>query len=87
MKVSKNLISIRRRRIASNEESGTTISDLIKGFSGLDVHDRICLIYETREEQLAAAIPFIRMGLEREEQCVYIIDENTQFWMQCVEMV
>lgn len=34
----------------------TAISDLIKALSGLDFHDHICLIYETREEQLAAVI-------------------------------
>src|SRR5690348_4885990 len=28
-------------------------------------HDHICLIYETREEQLAAVVPFLRNGLER----------------------
>ncbi len=56
----------------------TAGSDLIKALSGLDVHDHLCLIYESHEEQLAAVIPFIRMGLERKEQCIYIIDENTQ---------
>lgn len=40
-------------------------------------HDHICLIYETREEQLAAVIPFLRSGLERGEKCFYIVDENT----------
>ncbi|PWB50697.1 MAG: hypothetical protein C3F06_11555 [Candidatus Methanoperedenaceae archaeon] len=56
----------------------TPRSDLMKALSELDVHDHLCLIYENRDEQLAAVIPFIRMGLERGEQCVYIIDENTR---------
>jgi len=43
----------------------------------LDVHDHLCLIYENRQEQMDAIIPFIRKGLERNEQCVYIADENT----------
>ncbi len=60
----------------NNQE--TARSDLIRALSGLDVHDHLCLIYENREEQLAAVIPFIRMGLGRGEQCIYIIDENTQ---------
>lgn len=55
----------------------STKSKLIKAIEQLDVHDHLCLIYESREEQLAAVIPFIRMGLERNEQCVYIVDENT----------
>jgi PAS domain S-box-containing protein len=40
-------------------------------------HDHICLIYETREEQLAAVVPFLISGLERGEKCFYIVDENT----------
>jgi PAS domain S-box-containing protein len=40
-------------------------------------HDHLCLIYDTPEEQLAAVIPFIRIGLERGEKCLYIVDENT----------
>jgi PAS domain S-box-containing protein len=55
----------------------TIRSDLVKALLRLGVHDHPCLIYESREEQLAAAIPFIKMGLERVEQCVYIVDENT----------
>lgn len=42
----------------------------------LAVHDHLCLIYETREEQFAAVIPFMRIGLERGEKCVYIADDN-----------
>ncbi len=55
----------------------TLKSELIKALQQLGVHDHLCLIYESREEQLASAIPFIKMGLERNEQCVYIVDENT----------
>jgi PAS domain S-box-containing protein len=51
-------------------------SELAAELEKLDLHDHLCLIYETREEQLAAAIPFIRIGLERGEQCVYIADDN-----------
>lgn len=40
-------------------------------------HDHLCLIYETQEEQFAAVVPFIRIGLERGEKCVYIADDNT----------
>jgi|GEM_PF-3405274 len=39
-------------------------------------HDHLCLIYETVQEQLAAAVSFIRIGLERGEKCIYIVDEN-----------
>jgi PAS domain S-box-containing protein len=50
--------------------------ELASELENLDVHDHLCLIYETQEEQLAAAVPFIRIGLERGEQCVYIADDN-----------
>jgi PAS domain S-box-containing protein len=40
-------------------------------------HDHLCLIYDSQEEQLAAIIPFIRIGLERGEKCLYIVDEST----------
>jgi PAS domain S-box-containing protein len=44
---------------------------------GLRVHDHLCLIYETREEQFATIIPFVRIGLKRGEKCVYIADDNS----------
>lgn len=43
----------------------------------LGVHDHLCLIYEKREEQFAAVVPFIRIGLQRGEKCFYIVDDNT----------
>ncbi|MFA6002064.1 MAG: MEDS domain-containing protein [Thermoleophilia bacterium] len=50
---------------------------LMEALKKLGVHDHLCLIYESREEQLAAVIPFMRIGLERGERCVYIADDNT----------
>ncbi|HEU4983309.1 MAG TPA: MEDS domain-containing protein [Acidobacteriaceae bacterium] len=41
-------------------------------------HEHAALIYDTREEKLAAVIPFLKNGLERREKCFYIADENTQ---------
>jgi signal transduction histidine kinase len=38
-------------------------------------HDHLCSVYETSEEQLAVAIPFIRIGLDRNEKCLYIADD------------
>jgi hypothetical protein len=42
----------------------------------LDVHDHLCLIYETPEEQFGGVVPFIRFGLERSERCAYIADRS-----------
>jgi PAS domain S-box-containing protein len=50
---------------------------LAYALSSLRPHDHLCLIFETQEEQLAAAVPFISFGLERGERCLYIVDEHT----------
>ncbi len=55
----------------------TSQTRLIHAIEKLSVHDHLCLIYSTREEQFAAAIPFMRIGLERGEKCIYIADDNT----------
>ncbi|MCU1337992.1 MAG: Adenylate cyclase [Bryobacterales bacterium] len=38
--------------------------------------DHLCSIYENHEEQLAVAVPFIKIGLDRREKCVYIADDD-----------
>ncbi|HEX2868147.1 MAG TPA: MEDS domain-containing protein [Ignavibacteriales bacterium] len=43
----------------------------------IKVHDHTCSIYETRDEQFAVIAPFIRYGLENNEKCIYVADENT----------
>ena len=53
------------------------INDLVNAPERIDVHDHLCLIYESLEEQLAAVIPFFKKGLKSNEQCVYIADDNT----------
>ncbi|NUB91150.1 MEDS domain-containing protein [Haloterrigena sp. SYSU A121-1] len=41
-------------------------------------NDHFALLYDRNEEQLASAIPFIRQGLERGEQCLYVADDNSK---------
>ncbi|MGA2403160.1 MAG: MEDS domain-containing protein [Syntrophobacteraceae bacterium] len=53
------------------------LHDVVKAIGKVGVHDHLCLIYETREEQFAAVMPFMKIGLERGEKCVYIVDDNT----------
>lgn len=43
----------------------------------LDVHQHLCMIYESREERCAAIVPFLQVGLERGDRCVYIADDNS----------
>ena len=50
---------------------------IAEAIEDLKTHDHSCLIYETIEEQLAAVIPYIKIGLEKGEKCVYIVDEST----------
>lgn len=53
------------------------VRKLVDTIERVGLHDHLCLIYETKEEQFAVIVPFIRFGLERGERCVYIADENT----------
>lgn len=52
-------------------------SRLAEVVSGIGLHEHLCIIYDTQEEQFAAALPYLRTGLERGEKCLYIVDENT----------
>ncbi|TBR18184.1 hypothetical protein EPO66_01650 [bacterium] len=50
---------------------------LIAAIERLNIHDHLCLVYETQEQEFSTVIPFMRVGLERGERCVYIADDNT----------
>ena len=50
---------------------------LLTALAQLTPPNHVCSIYESPEEHLAVAIPFIRMGLERGEKCIYIADDGT----------
>ena len=56
----------------SVEESATISETLAQIKPG----DHVALIYRTRREQLACAIPFIKLGLAANERCLYIADGN-----------
>ncbi len=51
--------------------------DQIKALGQLNVHGHLCSVYDTKEEQFATMIPFIKTGLSRGENCIYIVDDNT----------
>jgi PAS domain S-box-containing protein len=38
--------------------------------------EHLCSIYETQAEDFAVSVPFLRIGLERRERCLYIADEG-----------
>jgi len=41
-------------------------------------HDHLSLVYESSEDHYSVAVPFIRIGLERGEKCIYIADDGTE---------
>jgi len=57
-----------------NEDSGGPLADAL---GRVEPNAHMCLIYESQEEQFAAAVPFVRLGLERGEQCIYMAEENS----------
>jgi PAS domain S-box-containing protein len=59
------------------KETAPESSEVAEVVADLDLHQHLCLIYDTQEEQLAAALPYLRAGLERGEKCLYVADENT----------
>jgi len=59
---------------ARNLDSGASL--LRELLTKLGVHEHLCLIYGTQEGRLAAAVPFVKIGLERGERCLSIADGN-----------
>ena len=57
--------------------SATQATPLIAALERLGPHDHLCSIYESPEDHYAVAIPFIRIGLDRGEKCIYIADDGT----------
>src|SRR4026209_162258 len=53
-------------------------SALLPALERLAPHDHLCSIYDSVEEHFAVAMPFIRIGLERGEKCIYIADDGTE---------
>lgn len=51
---------------------------LLTALAQLGPHDHQSLIYERREDRLAVAIPFIQIGLDRGEKCIYIADDGRE---------
>jgi signal transduction histidine kinase len=53
-------------------------SRLLTALEHLAPHDHLCSIYESAEERFAVAVAFIRIGLDRGEKCIYIVDDGTE---------
>lgn len=48
----------------------------MRNLDQLELGDHAALFYRTKEEQLGIAIPFIAIGLGRNEKCLYIAEDN-----------
>src|ERR1700731_4134353 len=62
---------------AKGDDVNPDLSRLGELAAGLGLHQHLCFIYETQEEQFAAALPFLRSGLERGEKCFFVADQNS----------
>ena len=60
------------------EMSAPPGTPLLTALEQLAPHDHLCSIYESPEEHFAVAMPFIRIGLDRGEKCIYIADDGTE---------
>lgn len=59
---------------------GNTLSrplHISQALKRLKPHDHLCLVYKTHEEWRRVVIPFIKIGLEKNEKCVYITDTHS----------
>jgi PAS domain S-box-containing protein len=56
---------------------GIMTAKLEQEVTKLTLGNHICLIYENSAEQMAAAVPFLKEGLARDERCLYIADDRT----------
>ncbi len=59
-------------------QSSSEFRGPVEELDGHESNDHLALIYENQTEQFAAAVPFTRQGLERDERCLYIVDENSK---------
>jgi signal transduction histidine kinase len=60
------------------DTNAASVTPLLTALEQLAPRDHLCSIYESPEEHFAVAIPFIRIGLDRGEKCIYIADDGTE---------
>src|SRR5580704_15502021 len=53
------------------------VADIAKLARKLALHQHLCVVYAKQQEQFSAAIPFLKIGLERGEKCLYVADAKT----------
>jgi two-component system, chemotaxis family, sensor kinase Cph1 len=58
------------------ESDMTPLPDAMQRFTS---PGHVCSIYSDRDEQLASAVPFLHIGLERGERCAFVADDQETF--------
>lgn len=52
-------------------------ADISGALKKLSPQEHLCLIYESVDECLETIIPFINIGIEQNDKCIYVADANT----------
>jgi MEDS: MEthanogen/methylotroph, DcmR Sensory domain len=60
--------------MTNDHSTGAQLSSALERFGP---HDHLCSIYENQQDHFTVAVPFIRIGLERHEKCLYITDHQS----------
>jgi len=60
----------------TQSESLSAPISLLDAIERLQRPGHLCSVYGSEDEQFASAIPFVRIGLERGERCIYITDDD-----------
>ncbi len=53
-------------------------NNIIESIKKLSIHDHVCFLYQNKSEQFDIIIPFITIGLENNEKCIYLYDDNNK---------
>src|SRR5258708_32868094 len=56
--------------------SALPVNSLVSALEHVGPHDHLCSIYQTDADRLSVALPFLRIGLGRGEECVYVGDDG-----------
>jgi signal transduction histidine kinase len=59
-------------------QSGSEFHGPVESLDGHNCNDHFAQIYESDEERFAAAVPFVRHGLEANERVMYVVEEDRE---------
>jgi signal transduction histidine kinase len=65
-------------RLPGSKGPAARTTPLTRALERLGPHGHLCSIADSQEEYVSVAVSFIRFGLERGDNCVYIADDDTK---------